>query len=172
MRQSEPRLIVVMGVSGSGKSTVAAQLAETLGATFLDADDYHPVENIEKMSRAEALTDDDRWPWLASFAEAMAAQEGVVVGACSALRQVYRQCINTAANETVLFVCLKGDRTIIWRRMKQREGHFMPENLLDSQLATLELPGSDELAISVDIKGSISQITAQVIQQLGEKNNE
>jgi gluconokinase len=166
----KPRLIVVMGVSGSGKSSVALMLANALDAIWLDADDYHPSTNIDKMSQGEALTDADRWPWLDHFAEIMAGQNAVAVGACSALRQTYRQRLVTAAGEPVLFVYLDGSKSLIRQRMSQRKTHFMPDSLLDSQFATLEPPGTDELAISVDIQGPITQVTDLIVQQLRELN--
>jgi gluconokinase len=166
----KPRLIVVMGVSGSGKSSIALTLANALDATCLDADDYHSVSNIDKMSLGEALTDADRWPWLDHFAEIMAGQNAMAVGACSALRQTYRQRLVTAAGEPVLFVYLDGSKSLIRQRMSQRKTHFMPDSLLDSQFATLEPPGTDELAISVDIQGPITQVTDLIVQQLREIN--
>ncbi|MFT5225696.1 MAG: gluconokinase [Polaribacter sp.] len=164
----KPRLILVMGVSGSGKSSIALSLANALDGTCLDADDYHSENNIDKMSRGEALTDADRWPWLQHFAAIMAEQKTVAVGACSALRKKYRQRLVTAAGEPILFVYLEGRKSLIRQRMAQRKTHFMPDSLLDSQFATLEPPGTDELAISVDIQGSVSQITDQIVHQLRE----
>jgi gluconokinase len=164
----KPSLMVVMGVSGSGKSSIALSLANALNATYLDADDYHSATNIDKMSRGEALTDTDRWPWLENFAAIMVDQKTMTVGACSALRTKYRQHILTAAGEPILFVYLDGRKSLIRQRMLQRKAHFMPDSLLDSQFETLEPPGTDELAISVDIEGSVSQITDLIVQQLRE----
>ncbi len=161
------RIKVVMGVSGSGKSTIAEKLATVLGATYLDADDFHPSENVVKMAHGEALTDKDRWPWLKSFAQTMAQQEGMVIGACSALKRSYRECINQAAGESVLFIYLDGDKQLIRRRMAERENHFMPESLLESQFAALERPTPTERALMVDIQGSVDQVVDLILAKLG-----
>lgn len=161
-----PRLIIVMGVCGSGKSTIAKQLAEAMGASYLDADDYHPTANVAKMSRGEALNDGDRWPWLKSFAQAMAGQPDYCVGACSALKKAYRTCLTNEANEAVLFVYLDGSKELLMQRMSARTEHFMPTTLLDSQLATLEIPDADEYAIAVDIRGTPQQIITLIQQHI------
>ncbi|MGB1011869.1 MAG: gluconokinase [Thiolinea sp.] len=166
--REQPRLIIVMGVCGCGKSTIASALAKKLNGMYLDADDYHPDTNIAKMRRGEALTDEDRWPWLQQFAENMAQHEGTVVGACSALRHHYRECITQAANESVLFVFADGSKTLIRQRMQARQGHFMPDSLLDSQFAILERPQASEHAISVDISGSVDDIVQTVLIHLTE----
>ena len=157
-----PRLIIVMGVAGSGKSSVGEALARRLGGVFLDGDSYHPAANIEKMSRGEALTDADRWPWLESLARAMAEREGVVIGGCSALRRAYRDRITATAGEPVLFAHLAGSKELIWQRMSARKNHFMPISLLESQFATLERPAVDENAIEVPIDGSVTDIAAEI----------
>jgi len=160
------RLVVVMGVAGSGKSSVGATLAGLMGGEFLDGDSYHPAANIEKMSRGAALTDDDRWPWLESLARAMADRPGFVVGGCSALRRAYRDRIAATAGEPVLFVHLAGSKELIWQRMSARKNHFMPVALLDSQFATLEVPAADENALSVPITGSVEAIAADIARRL------
>ena len=160
------RLIIVMGVSGSGKSTIAGQLADALGATYLDADAYHPASNIAKMSRGEALQDQDRWPWLTHFAESMTEQQGVVVGACSALRKAYRHQLTASAAEPLLFIYLNGTKALIRQRMMARKGHFMPDSLLDSQFATLEVPTPDERMLNVDISGSTEAIIAEIVAHI------
>ena len=142
---------VVMGVSGSGKTTVARALAHRLGCNFAEGDDLHPAENIAKMAAGRPLTDEDRWPWLAAVAEwiavqADAGQNGVV--SCSALRRAYRDRLRRS---DVTFVYLRGDRASIARRLADRTDHFMPAALLDSQFATLEPPTADERHIDVDI---------------------
>lgn len=162
--KNTPRLIIVMGVCGSGKSTIAKQLAEAMNASYLDADDYHPPVNVAKMSRGEALNDEDRWPWLKSFAQAMASQSAYCVGACSALKKAYRTCLTNAANEAILFVHLDGSKELLMQRLSARTEHFMPMTLLDSQLATLEIPDADEPAITVAMSGTPQQIIA-LIQQ-------
>jgi carbohydrate kinase (thermoresistant glucokinase family) len=141
--------VVVMGVSGCGKSTVGALLAGTLGVPFADADDLHPPRNIAKMSAGQPLTDDDRRPWLARVGAELAGASGGMVVACSALRRRYRDAIREAAPGTV-FVHLDAPRGRLAERMAARLDHFMPASLLDSQLATLEPLESDERGFSLD----------------------
>jgi len=160
------RLFVVMGVAGCGKSTIGAALADTLGGQFLDGDEFHPESNIEKMSRGDPLTDDDRWPWLERFGYEISQREGLVVGGCSALKRAYRQRITDSAGLPVLFIYLKGSRELIADRMGKRTGHFMPTTLLDSQFATLEVPSADERAIAVDIDSTTDQIVAAITAQI------
>ncbi len=164
-----PRLIVVMGVTGSGKTTIAKGVAEALGGQFVDADDCHPKSNIEKMSRGEALHDDDRWPWLHNFAQVLAAADGRVVGACSALKRAYREKIISAAGEPVLFLFLNGSRALVAERLATRKEHFMPAILLDSQFSALEVPGPDEPAVAVDISGTSDEIVAAIVRDLTRK---
>lgn len=140
--------IVVMGVSGCGKSTVGAALAARLGVPFLDADDLHPAANVAKMAAGHPLTDDDRMPWLARVGGELSAATGGLVIACSALKRSYRDAILAAAPATV-FVFLNGSRALLESRMQHRAGHFMPASLLDSQLATLEPLAPDEPGITV-----------------------
>lgn len=164
--QTTPKLMIVMGVSGSGKSTIAQQLADSLTATFLDADDYHPQDNVDKMSRGESLTDEDRWPWLTIFGETMAAQKELCIGACSALKRSYRTHLTESSEQAILFIYLDGDKTLLMERMSGRKDHFMPTTLLDSQLETLEIPETDELAISIDISGTPDEIIEDIKQQI------
>ena len=161
------RLFVVMGVAGCGKSTIAEGIAEALKGTYLDGDSFHPPSNIAKMSAGEPLTDDDRWPWLATFARELADRNGPVVGACSALKKSYRDHITKEADEPVLFIYLNGSKELIASRMNARTGHFMPPSLLDSQFDALEIPGPGELAISVGISTGPDQIVATTLSQLG-----
>ncbi|WP_419913773.1 gluconokinase [Hoeflea sp.] len=160
------RLYVVMGVAGSGKSSIGIAVAAKLGATYLDGDDFHPPSNIEKMSRGEALTDEDRWPWLKTVAREMTARPGTVFAGCSALRRIYRDTIADVAGEPVTFVFLDGTRDLIAERMKAREGHFMPVSLLDSQFAALERPQPDERAIVVDISTDLTQVVDDICAQI------
>ena len=162
----KPRLIIVMGVCASGKSTIAKLLAEEMKACYLDADDYHPPANVAKMSCGEALNDEDRWPWLKGFAQAMVSQTDYCVGACSALKKSYRTSLILEVKEPILFVYLDGDKALLEQRMFARKEHFMPTTLLDSQLATLEIPDTDECAISVDISGTPQQIVTRIQQSL------
>ena len=163
------RLVIVMGVSSSGKTTVGKVIAQRLHAPYLEGDDYHPPANIKKMSAGIPLTDDDRWPWLDAVGKAMhdaAGPKGVAVGSCSSLRRAYRDRLVAAAGEPIVFVYLDGSYDEIDARMKARTGHFMPESLLKSQFATLEPPGSDENAIDVPIAATPDMVADVVVKQL------
>lgn len=143
--------LVVMGVSGSGKSTIAALVAERAGAAFVDADDLHPHSNVQKMAEGTPLTDEDRMPWLRTVGDVIAAHpEGRIVVACSALKRSYRDVIRERAG-SVLFAELDGPRELLAERMGGRGSHFMPLTLLDSQLKTLEPLADDEHGIRLDI---------------------
>jgi gluconokinase len=148
----DPR-IVVMGVSGSGKSLLGARLAQALGVEFLEGDELHPRRNIERMAAGIALTDADRAAWLAKIAArlraAHAARRGLVV-ACSALKRAYRDRLRAAAPE-LRFVFLHGDVELVAARQAARQGHFMPPSLVASQFATLETPSRDERVIALEI---------------------
>jgi gluconokinase len=141
-------LYVVMGITGSGKSTVGAMLARELGVDFVEGDDYHPEENVARMAAGIPLTDDDRASWLRALAarirQAHNADTGLVV-TCSALKRSYRDILRAAAPE-LRFIFLNSPRAVISERLRERRGHFMPASLLDSQLATLEEPALDEHA--------------------------
>jgi gluconokinase len=155
-----------MGVSGSGKSTLGKALADRLGWTFADADDYHPSANREKMSRGEALSDEDRQPWLERLhdvIEGHVLEDKSMVLACSALKEKYRDIL-VGDLEGVALVFLRGDAQLIAERMRQRE-HFMPVSLLETQLATLEPPTN---AIIVDIAQPVDTMLKQVVAQLGQ----
>ena len=164
---SEPVVIVMMGVSGSGKSTVAALLAGQLGWDFEEGDELHPPENVAKMAAGHPLTDEDRWPWLARVADWIRTRTeterpGVIT--CSALKRSHRDVLR---GDHVIFVYLAGTHDEIAARLAKRHGHFMPSSLLDSQFATLETPGPDERAITVDINNTASKISAEVIELAG-----
>lgn len=164
-----PIAIVVMGVSGSGKSTVGAALARHFGVAFRDADEFHPAANVAKMSAGTPLTDEDRWPWLdaigAALAQAGREGRGIVVG-CSALKRIYRDRLRAAARRPLVFVHLTGSRVTLAKRMQTRKGHFMPASLLDSQLATLEPPGPDEGAITVSVEQPVAKVVDAVLRYL------
>lgn len=161
---SKRRAIVVMGVSGCGKSTVGRVLAEEIAAPFLEGDHFHSAANIAKMSAGIALRDEDRWDWLAAFGRAMGAearQNEFVVGACSALRKRYREVLTDAAGMPLLFVCLQADKASLERRLGKRE-HFMPASLLESQLETLEVPSPEENAMCLDADLPIANLVALI----------
>ncbi len=166
-----PLAVVIGGVSGSGKTTVGAEVARQLGARFLDADDFHPRANIEKMARSEPLDDEDRRPWLAALNQALAshleAGETVVL-ACSALKRRYRDRLTAGLPEVQLFM-LSGDKTVLANRIGRRADHFMPATLLDSQLSTLEpLDQSLERGRSwtVDVDRPVSAIVAEITSRI------
>lgn len=161
-----PRRIVLMGVAGCGKSAVGAALAARLGATYLDGDDLHPPANIEKMSRGEPLTDEDRWPWLTLVGHKLASPGGILILGCSALKRRYRDHIRAAAGEPVTFIHLSGSRELIAARMAARSGHFMPASLIDSQFAALEPPAADENAIIVDIDNTLTFVVDDIAVNL------
>lgn len=150
---SELRTLIVMGVSGSGKSVVGSLLATRLGGVFEDGDDFHPAANKAKMSAGTPLTDEDRWPWYAILRQRIEEMRGhtpVYVLACSALKPVYREKLRANdAGATLRFVLLDGTRELITSRMAARQGHFMPLSLLDSQLATLD-PTPDLTRVSIE----------------------
>ena len=157
------RAIVVMGVSGCGKTSVAEGLAAGLSAPFIEGDSLHPAANVEKMSQGIPLTDEDRWPWLDTIGRAMAERLGdgrSVVVSCSALRKTYRDRLRRAAGGSLAFVFLKGSRDLLMARMAARRNHFMPVSLLDSQLSTLEDPSQESGVVTVDIDASIEAIVA------------
>ncbi|MDV2986712.1 UNVERIFIED_CONTAM: gluconokinase [Methylobacteriaceae bacterium AG10] len=168
-RSTAPTVLVVMGVSGSGKSTVAALLAERLGWILADGDDFHTPDSIARMRDGHPLDDAARRPWLArirAWIDArLAAGENAVV-ACSALKRAYRQAL-IGASPRVRLVFLEGSRAVIQERIRARHGHFMPASLLDSQFAALEPPGPEEDPITVGIAESPDAIVAAVVARLG-----
>jgi len=166
-----PTVIVVMGVSGSGKSTIASMLAHRLHWIYEDGDWFHSESNVEKMHHGEPLTDEDRWPWLRAIAAWIdktrrAGEHGVV--ACSALKRAYRDIL-VGDRRDVRIVFLKGDRDLIARRIAARADHFMPASLLDSQFATLEEPTADERPITVSIAPHPREIVDAIVSELGIK---
>ena len=171
---SRPMLVVLMGVSGSGKTTVAALLAAALGCQFREGDDLHPPENVEKMRGGTPLTDADRLPWLSKIAEEIdgwRARGECGVLTCSALKRSYRDIIIGDRDDVVL-VYLKGSRDLIRQRMVARHGHFMPLALLDSQFATLEEPTRDEHPITVGIDGKPADIAHEIVCQLEDRDRQ
>jgi gluconokinase len=163
-----PCALIVMGVAGSGKSTIGETLAGRIGWRFEDGDRFHPASNVAKMSAGVPLTDDDRWPWLQAIADEIdrlcAAGERAVV-ACSALRRVYRDVLIHGRND-VRLVYLDGSQQLIADRLNRRKGHFMPPDLLASQFKTLEPPERDERPITVPIDASVEAIVDDIVGQL------
>jgi gluconokinase len=165
---NRPIILIAMGVSASGKTTVARILADRLHCPFQEGDAFHPPANVEKMKSGVPLTDSDRLPWLQRIAQKIdewRAQRQSGVLTCSALKRSYRDLIMGDRPE-VRLVYLKGSRELIRRRIAARHGHFMPASLLDSQFATLEEPGPDERPITVDIDAKPEQIADEVLRQL------
>jgi gluconokinase len=165
----EPQHLVVMGVAGSGKTTIAGRLAARLDYAFADADDFHSATNVAKMARGEPLTDADRAPWLESLAEWIATQHRTgrsTVLACSALKRRYRDTLRSAAPRHVVFVHLDAPREALLERMRQRQGHYMPSALLDSQLATLEPLGADEPGTRLDATQTPAAIVDNILENI------
>jgi gluconokinase len=163
-------IVVVMGVSGSGKTTIAAGLARKEGWLLLEGDQFHPPANIAKMQAGTPLTDADRWPWLLAIAareDELRANGQSAVVACSALKRAYRNILIGDRPDTLL-VYMRGSKALIAERMKARKDHFMPPALLDSQFDTLEEPGPDEHPIVVDIGSSVESVTQEAFRQLEE----
>ncbi|WP_432134578.1 MULTISPECIES: gluconokinase [unclassified Streptomyces] len=161
-----PHVVVVMGVSGTGKTTIGPLVAARLGVPYAEGDAFHPPANIAKMSDGVPLGDEDRWPWLdaiGAWAHSRSGLGGVV--SCSALKRSYRDRLRAAAPD-VLFLHLTGDRELIAGRMGQRRGHFMPTALLDSQFATLQPLAADEAGVSVDVGGSPEEIADRAVRAL------
>jgi gluconokinase len=157
-------LVVVMGVTGSGKSTVGEALAERLGVPYGDADDFHSEANVAKMAAGTPLTDADRLPWLRAIGEWLATHRDTgAVATCSALRRRYRDTLREAAPD-VFFVHLHGDRDTARKRVSGRRGHFMPESLVDSQFDTLEELGDDERGIVLDMSLPVGELVEAVVR--------
>jgi gluconokinase len=164
-----PCALVVMGVSGSGKSTIGEKLAQRLGWSYEDADRFHPASNVAKMSAGQPLTDEDRRPWLQAIANEIdrvckAGEHGVI--ACSALKRPYRDVL-VHGRKDVRIIYLRGTRDLIASRLALRKGHFMPPGLLASQFGTLEPPDASENPVTVSIDAPIETIVDDIVRQLG-----
>jgi len=160
-------IVIVMGVSGCGKSTVGAQIARQLSVEFLDADDLHPPENKKRMSDGIPLTDENRLPWLKTVRDYANTrnQNGITcIIACSALKKSYRDILNQT--QPTSYVFLNGAKPLIRKRMQERSGHFMPESLLDSQLKTLELPTGEANVVCLGIEDKPAKIATAAIAAL------
>jgi gluconokinase len=163
-------LVVVMGVTGAGKSTVGGLVARQLGLSFRDADEFHPPSNIAKMSAGTPLTDDDRWPWLDAIGAHLAEHRGQgCVVTCSALKRVYRDRLRALAPD-LRFVFLHGDVALVAARQAARQGHFMPASLVASQFATLEAPAPEEGVIALDVDAPPEVLAAKAIAALQERS--
>ncbi|WP_330456870.1 gluconokinase [Streptomyces sp. NBC_00820] len=161
-----PQVVVVMGVAGTGKTTIGPMLAARLGVPYAEGDDFHPEANIAKMSAGIPLEDADRWPWLdaiGQWAHGRAGLGGVV--SSSALKRAYRDRLRAEA-PGIVFVHLTGDRKLIEDRMSHRQGHFMPTALLDSQFATLQPLQDDEAGVAVDVSGGPEEISERAVAAL------
>jgi gluconokinase len=165
-------IIIIMGVSGSGKTAIGRALASRLGCPFYDADDYHPPENIAKMSRGIPLNDDDRLPWLRRLNEVLAGhsrgRESAVL-ACSALKRRYRDILRSGIDQ-LQFVYLQGSFELIWDRMQRRSKHYMKADMLQSQFEDLEAPGEDE-ALTVDVSQSLNAAVRTILDFVQHRGN-
>ncbi|MFL6054703.1 MAG: gluconokinase [Actinoallomurus sp.] len=158
-------IVLIIGVSGSGKTTIGAMLAGRLGWKYAEADDFHPPANVEKMAEGVPLTDEDRWPWLRAIATWMQEQTDPAVVTSSALKRKYRDILRESRPDLRL-VYLDGSKELIAARLAARHGHFFPRQLLDSQFADLEPPAPDEDALVVSIDQSIENIVEEIHQRL------
>ena len=157
-------ILIVMGVAGSGKSTIGQLLADRLGCVFYDGDDFHPAANVEKMRRGQPLTDEDRAGWLSALADLILAclqRHQTAVIACSALKQSYRDQLQVT--DEVRFIYLRGAYDLLEARLRERTGHYMPRSLLASQFAALEEPRD---ALTLDVSAPPEQIVAEIVRQL------
>ena len=164
-----PCALVVMGVSGSGKSTIGDKLAQRLGWNYEDGDRFHPASNVTKMSAGHPLTDEDRWPWLQAIADEIdriCLAEGHAVIACSALKRAYRSVL-VHGRRDVRIIFLDGTQELIAGRLARRKSHFMPPGLLASQFKTLEPPGPTENPVIVSIDAPVDAIISAIVHQLG-----
>jgi len=168
-----PIVVVVMGVSGSGKSTVGKALAEQLGCSYFDADDFHAPDAVAKMKSGQPLDDRDRMPWLGRIAqkiETLVADDESGVISCSALKRAYRDILfDGIPRARIALVYLRGSYDLIRGRLAARQGHFMPPSLLESQFAQLEEPRADEQPIKIDIAPAPDAITAAILRELAQR---
>ncbi|WP_421521785.1 gluconokinase [Ochrobactrum quorumnocens] len=153
--------IIVMGVSGSGKSTVGEKLAAALVLPFLEGDSLHPKTNVDKMASGIPLQDEDRWPWLDTIGERLATAENGIIVSCSSLKKSYRDRLRNASDGPLLFVFLDGSFDVLYEHMGHRIGHFMPVTMLESQLATLESPVGEPFVFRADVADPIEKIVAE-----------
>jgi carbohydrate kinase (thermoresistant glucokinase family) len=164
-------VLIIMGVSGCGKTTIAELLSRELGWEYRDGDEFHPQSNVDKMHSGTPLTDDDRWPWLKAIVawideKRQAGAHAIVT--CSALKKSYRDIL-IGSRKDVALIYLKGTEDLIAQRLSKRKGHFMPKGLLRSQFQTLQEPGPDEHAITVSIVPAPEEIAATILRELGNR---
>jgi gluconokinase len=162
--------LIVMGVSGSGKTTVGLRLAKLCGADFIDGDDLHSPEARAKMARGTPLTDEDRWPWLDRIGAALAdrgAHPGGLIVACSALRRAYRDRLRAGVGPDLRFVFLEGDKALMRSRVGGRKGHYMPASLVDSQFATLEDPRGESDVVTLAADADLARGLPEALRRLG-----
>lgn len=157
--------LVVMGVSGVGKSTVGIALAAALGWRYIEGDEFHPQVNRDKMASGAALDDDDRWPWLDTLVDELNTTSGPAVLGCSALKLRYRDRLR-CAQAPLRFVWLRGDESLVSERLNQRQGHYMPSSLLRSQFEALETPLAAERVLEVDVRQPVQALVATITSQL------
>lgn len=159
--------IVIMGVCGCGKSTVGAMIANEIGATFIDGDDLHPRANIEKMQSGNPLNDEDRMPWLERISDvffSIARRSKSCVIACSALKKSYRDEIRKSGD--IIFIHLYGSKDLIKQRMSKRSGHYMKDNMIDSQFSTLEFPNNEAKVINIEITPPVGEVVEIALSKL------
>jgi gluconokinase len=169
------RSVVVMGVSGCGKSSVGERLAAQRDWTYLEGDALHPPENVAKMASGIPLSDEDRWPWLDRIGQELsrAAEKGeTIVVTCSSLKKIYRDRMRKAAGSKLDFVFLQGSMEVLSARMTARKGHFMPPSLLESQLKTLESPVGEEGVLTISIENTIEDIVAMADHELKQRHKD
>jgi gluconokinase len=159
--------VIVMGVSGCGKTTAGEALARHFGVPYIEGDALHPAANVAKMASGAPLNDDDRWPWLEKIGAELKAHPGGAVATCSSLKRIYRERLRETAGEGLRFVFLKCSREVLEKRMQARKGHFMPPSLLASQLATLEDPGGEAGVVTVNGDAGHEAIMAEIAAKLG-----
>jgi gluconokinase len=158
--------VIVMGVSGCGKTTAGEALARHFGVPYIEGDALHPAANVAKMASGSPLNDDDRWPWLDKIGAALKSHSCGAVATCSSLKKIYRERLRQTAGEGLRFVYLKCSKEVLEKRMQARKGHFMPPSLLASQLATLEDPGGEAGVVTVNGDAGHEKIMAEVISKL------
>jgi gluconokinase len=159
--------VIVMGVSGCGKTTAGEALARHFGVPYIEGDALHPAANVAKMAGGSPLNDDDRWPWLEQIGAALKAHPGGAVATCSSLKRTYRERLRETAGEGLRFVFLKCSKEVLEKRMQARKGHFMPPSLLASQLATLEDPSGEAGVVTVNGDAGHEEIVAEILGKLG-----